>query len=88
MEKREELKNFWQKILAEDSSDEFEEEDYSFFDDMYDRGEEGYNQFSDEAIITNLIICLAILAILGFAVFAVIAKSISIVKKILKYNHS
>ncbi|MBR3177098.1 hypothetical protein IKF25_03990 [Candidatus Saccharibacteria bacterium] len=88
MEKREELKNFWQKILAEGSSDEFEKEDYSFFDDMYDRGEEGYNQYSDEAIITNLIICLAILAILGFAVFAVIAKSISIAKKILKYDHS
>lgn len=88
MEKREELKNFWQKILAEGSSDEFEEEDYSFFDDMYDRSKEGYNQYSDEAIITNLVICLAILAILGFVVFAVIAKSISIVKKILKYNHS
>lgn len=88
MEKREELKNFWQKILAEDSSDEFEEEDYSFFDDMYDRGKEGYDQYSDEAIITNLIICLAILAILGFTIFAVIAKSIGIVKKILKYNHS
>lgn len=76
------LKNMWAKRCVDERDEICEEEDYDAFDDSYPWDEEEYDDYSNEAIITNVVMSVAIIIGAVAIIYAIVSGIVTIAKKL------